>query len=323
MRSQVGLPRRDGLADEFEFILSRGGLLVHPDGEVVHLSGIIGEGFFLPERVVRAAHGDGKQIFAALHALRDNDGAELIAVLEGDGARLFHCAIGLHHTIGQADDSLAHGVFHQYVFLQLLPLAVGKSVTFLQGHAGIGHAVVHRQADDALCRGYFLGFAPEEVAGFVASQVVAFGSFRLVFLDGEFIGVHVGRRAERVVAVDVDGCVVVFPIDVVGRVPFVGRFVEGVFHVRAAVACVLKYAGRVSFVVHDVDAHLVAVAETVVIDTADGELFDFARERDGHLRRSFCSESIFVLTTAEHACQQGQTEDASIKFVLFHIRVYI
>ena len=70
----------------------------------------------------------------------------------------------------------------------------------------------------------------------------------------------------------------VFPIQVVCAGPFVGRLVESVAHIVAAVATLLQNAGVTALVVNHVHAHHIAVAEPTVVYPRHGELLDVGRQ---------------------------------------------
>lgn len=74
---------------------------------------------------------------------------------------------------------------------------------------------------------------------------------------------------------------IIFPIDVVSRVPLVGGFVERMLHVVASVTAVLQRTRCTSLIVYDVDTHFVAIAETVIVDTCHGHLFYLSGQNDG------------------------------------------
>ena len=277
---EVAFPRRDAFADERQGVFPRAFLLVHADGEVVHLAGDVGEVLVPGEGVGHSAYGDAEERGAALHGLRHDDGPPFVAGAAGCGCRLVHVAGRGHRAVGQVDGGLAHQVGGQHGLFRFEPLACGEALTLDKSDAGIGHAVLHGQADDADGGGHVGHFAPEEVAGLIAAHLAVLARLVLVALHGEVVGLDAFGFTERIVAVDVDVRVLVFPIEVVGRVPCVCRLVEGVAHVVAAVAGELQGARFVAVEVDDVDAHDVAVAEAVVVDALQGELVDFAGEDD-------------------------------------------
>ena len=277
---EVAFPRRDAFADERQGVFPRAFLLVHADGEVVHLAGNVGEVLVPGEGVGHSAYGDAEQRGAALHGLWHDDGAPFVAGAAGDGGCFGHIARRGHRPVGEVDGGFPLEVGGQHDFLRVRPFPCGEAFTFHEGHAGIGHAVLHGQADDADGGGHVGHFAPEEVAGLIAAHFAVLARLVLVALHGEVVGLNAFRFTERIVAVDVDVRVLVFPIEVVGRVPCVCRLVEGVAHVVAAVAGELQGARFVAVEVDDVDAHDVAVAEAVVVDALQGELVDFAGEDD-------------------------------------------
>lgn len=59
---------------------------------------------------------------------------------------------------------------------------------------------------------------------------------------------------------------------VISGVPLIVRFIESVAHIIATVTVYLQGSRLVSLVIYDINAHHVAVAETVVVDAGYGKL---------------------------------------------------
>ena len=148
MAYEVVLPRRDALADERQGILAGVGFLVDADREVVHLSRHVGERFFLGKLVGNAANGDAKQRGATLYGLWHYYRAPFVTVLRRYRSRTFYSSGRRNGAVSQVDGSLAHKVGHEDGLLRLCPLPFREARTLNKGYAGVGHAVLHGQADD-------------------------------------------------------------------------------------------------------------------------------------------------------------------------------
>ena len=287
VRHVVVFPCRDAFSQQCEGIFACRFLLVHLDGEVVHFAADVSEVLRFAEVIHHTVYGNRKQHRIGRNRLRYDNGTEYVILLIGDGSCLRYLAGSGDTAVGQVDDGITFHVLDQHLFFQSGPFAVGKAFAFGQGDARTAHAVAHGQADDVLSRSYVGSLAPQEVAGFVATHFVGRGSGRLVFLHFKGVGIHVFGRSEGIITVDVDVGMVVFPIDVVGRVPFVGSFVKGVLHVVAPVPAGLQGAGSIPLIVYYVDAHFVTVAKSVVVHAGSGHLLYFTRQLDGASAVSF------------------------------------
>lgn len=123
--------------------------------------------------------------------------------------------------------------------------------------------------------------APQEIAGFVSAQK-AVGSFgRLVLGHLERIGVDRRRRTVGIITDDVDVRILVPEVDrLVGNPLAVGLVVD-ITDVVGLVALDNQLAGNPAVIVDNIDAHTVTVAETFVVDTRGGNLFDLVEELYG------------------------------------------
>lgn len=141
---------------------------------------------------------------------------------------------------------------------------------------------------DALCgRRDINSFAPQKVRGFVAAQQSVGGIGRLVFGDLERIGFDRGRGTVWIVADKIDVRMFVPKINgFVGR-PFAVRFVIDIAHVVGLIAFETKRSRRAVLVVDDVNAHTVAVAETLVVDACGGYLRNLVIQLYGKRRIAF------------------------------------
>ena len=260
----------------------------------MHFAADVGEGFFFAEVIDYTVDGDAEQLCACRNGLWHYDAAEHVVFYVRDDTGRAHFACSADASVGQVDDSLLLGVLNQYLFFESGPFTFGKTIALGQRDARATHTVAHRQTDDSFRRSHVGSLSPQEVAGFVAAHFVAGGSGRLVFFHFESIGIDVLGRAEGVVTINIDVRMIVFPIDVVSRVPLVGGFVERMLHV---VTAVLQRTRCTSLIVYDVDTHFVAIAETVVVDTCHGHLFYLSGQNDGasvFLLRSVRTEGVIV-----------------------------
>ena len=66
----------------------------------------------------------------------------------------------------------------------------------------------------------------------------------------------------------------VFPVDVVGRIPLVLGFIEGVLYIVGTVAAHFQCARVVTLIIYDIDSHLVAITESIVVYSGNGKLLN-------------------------------------------------
>ena len=134
------------------------------------------------------------------------------------------------------------------------------------------------QLNHLVGRSYILGFSPQKVRSLVAADFTVSCRCALIFLDLESISLDVIGGTERVIAIDVDVRLIVFPINVLSRSPRVSRFVERVFYVVSAIPSVEQCTCRRIIIIDDVDAHSIPVAETRVVHTCCVDLFNISRK---------------------------------------------
>ena len=295
---EVVLPRCDALADERELILSATGLLVYANREIAHLAGHIGKRLVLGKLIGHAAYGDAEQRYASLYGLRHHDGTPLVARARWHGGRGLYAAVGGHGAVGQIDAGLTYQVGGQHGFLCSSPFACCKAATLNQRHAGVGHTVFHGQTYHTGGRRHVGHLSPQEVAGFVAAHLAVLRRLALVALHLKLVAVYALGVGKGIISVHVDVGVLVFPVEVVGRVPPIVRLVERVAHIIATVAADLQCAGGATVVIDNVHAHHIAVAKAVVVDTRHGQLVDVAREL-------YTVIAVQLATCVEHIVRAG------------------
>ena len=148
MAYEIVLPWRDALADERQGILTGISFLVDADREIVHLSRHVGEGLFLGKLVGNASYGNAKQRGASLYGLRHYYRTPFVTVLRRYRGRAFYSSCRRNGAVGQIDGRFPHKVGHEDGLLRLCPLPFREARTLNKSYAGVGHAVLHRQADD-------------------------------------------------------------------------------------------------------------------------------------------------------------------------------
>ena len=320
MAHKVVLPRCDALADERELILSATGFLVYANREIAHLAGHIGKRLVLGKLIGHAAYGDAEQRFASLYGLRHHDGTPLVARARWHGGRGLHAAVGGHGAVGQIDAGLAYQVGGQHGFLRSSPFTCCKAATLNQRHAGVGHTVFHGQTYHTGGRRHVGHLSPQKVAGLVAAHLAVLRGLALVALHLKLVVVHALGVGKRIISVHVDVGVLVFPVEVVGRIPLIVRLVERVAHVVATVAAGLQRAWCAAVIIDNVHAHHVAVAEAVVVDTCHRQLVDVAGEL-------YAVVAVLLSTLFKHVVgagtkQQGNNHSSQIYYCVFVILVH-
>jgi len=258
--------------------LSCFGFLVNTDGEVAHLSGRIGECLVFAELIRYAVHGYSEQRCACRYGLRHNYGAPLVTYSCRHCGRSLYAAFGFHRSVAKVYPCPSYQVGNEHSALCLLPFAVGKACALGKCYAGVGHAVGHGQTYYSVSRGHVGHLSPQKVAGLISAHHAVLRRLALVALHGERVGVYALRTAEGIVSVDVNVCVVVFPVDVVGRVPFGVGGVVCMAHVVCPVAARLQSAGRVAVIVDNIHAHHVAVGKPAVVYSRNRQLVNLARQ---------------------------------------------
>ena len=100
----------------------------------------------------------------------------------------------------------------------------------------------------------------------------------------------------------------VFPEKVISGVPLIVRLIERVAHIIATIAIYLQGSRLVSLVIYDVNAHHVAVAETVVVDAGYGKLVDIARKLDAVavVLLGLVAEEVIATARQEHGSCRKQ-----------------
>ena len=317
---EVVLPRCDALADERELILSATGFLVYANREIAHLAGHIGKRLVLGKLIGHAAYGDAEQRFASLYGLRHHDGTPLVARARWHGGRGLHAAVGGHGAVGQIDAGLAYQVGGQHGFLRSSPFACCKAATLNQRHAGVGHTVFHGQTYHTGGRRHVGHLSPQKVAGFVAAHLAVLRRLALVALHLKLVVVHALGVGKRIISVHVDVGVLVFPVEVVGRVPLIVRLVERVAHVVATVAAGLQRAWCAAVIIDNVHAHHVAVAEAVVVDARHRQLVDVAGELYAVV--AVLLSPLFKHVVGAGTKQQGNNHSSQIYYCVFVILVH-
>ena len=108
----------------------------------------------------------------------------------------------------------------------------------------------------------------------------------------------------------------VFPIHVIGRVPFVGCLIECVFHVVGPVAPCLQGSGHTAFVIHDVDPHLFAAAKAAFVYTGHYYMVNLTVQGDGSfpLDVFFHHKSVFYAGRQSDADEQCMIEQFDFHF---------
>ncbi len=304
MRSHIIFPCRNRLINEFELILSACFLLIHLNSEIVHLPGYVRECFFLLKRIRHSIYRNTEKHFSCFHSLWHHNGAEFIVFAEWDSPCFSNFARSGDITRGEVNHRITLGVQNQYLFLQFRPSAFGESLAFFQGNAGITHLMPQWQPDDSIRRCYVRCLSPKEVTRFVTSHFIPIIS-RLIFLYFKCICVYIRRRGIWIIAVDVDMGVVILPIDIVGRIPFIGGLVESMRNVRSPIAVGCQCSWCVAIIVYNIYPHNVTITETIVIDTGHCHLVYFPRQgydaRVLSLRNAF--QRLVVVTRREHQCR--------------------
>ena len=162
--------------------------------------------------------------------------------------------------------------------------------------------------------------SPQEVAGLVAAHLAVLRRLALVALHLKLIVVHALGVGKGIISVHVDVGVLVFPVEVVGRVPLIVRLVERVAHVVATVAAGLQRAWCAAVIIDNVHAHHVAVAEAVVVDARHRQLVDVAREL--YTVIAVLLSPLFKHVVGAGAKQQGNNHSSQIYYCVFVILVH-
>ena len=308
MAYQIILPRSNAFAYQSQLVSAASGLLIYFDTEVHHLARYIGKSLVLSELIRYAADGDAEEGCAGSHGLRNHDGAPLVVSTRWDGHGTLCTSGSLDFASRKVDACLAGYVGCQNNLLQIRPFALGKTGTLNQGNAGIRHAMRHRQTDYAGGRSHIRHLAPEKIARFVATHFAIFCCLALVFLYFKLIILYALRIGKRIVTIHINMRMLVFPEKVISGVPLIVRLIESVAHIIATVAVYLQGSRLVSLVIYDINAHHVAVAETVVVDAGYGKLVDIARELDAVavVLLGLVAEEVIATACQEHGSYRKQ-----------------
>ena len=191
-----------------------------------------------------------------------------------NGGCVLHAASYFYFSCGKVDACFTSYIGSQNRLLGVCPLLVGETGTFHQGHLGVRHTVSQRQTNRVGGRSDISNFSPKEVATFISSHFVIFRLFALVFLYLERAVFYALGIGNRVVSVDIYVGMLVFPVDVVGRIPLVLGFIEGVLYIVGTVAAHFQCARVVTLIIYDIDSHLVAITEPIVVYSGNGKLLN-------------------------------------------------
>ncbi len=161
-----------------------------------------------------------------------------------------------------------------------------------------------RQADNSVSRSRILRLAPQKVGRLVASQIAVQRICALILQNLEGIFIDIFNGSVWVIAEDIDVRLVILPIYVVFRSPFVGILIEGEPDIVSPVAVVLQCPGFAAVVVHDIDSDLILVGESGVVRPGLVDLRDFAGDGDQpwFFIIGFWSEIVFL----KAACGQPE-----------------
>ena len=261
-------PWGDAVIAHTDIIVARLLALVHGEGEVMQFARKIVHAGLQLMAIGIAVERDADELLASFHRLRNDDRTIGIATLGKHADRRNRTIVAGDSACGEVNDRLNDCVANQHYLFEFLPFNIADTLAFVQLHADTGKNMVVLHIDLIGGKRLVGNLAPEQVALLIAGEFTIMGLCALVSAHLKRVGSRIADIVHTwIIAIDVDGGLLVAPIDGGGRCPKVVVAVKGKQHVLRPIVGSSKGACFTIHTVYHIDTHTVARNETIVVST--------------------------------------------------------